>query len=97
MENKDKLIQYCTCPVCKEKIELEYNKSVYKNMITYSIKVVKGCKHFVEDEIINENYARLLDSLVKNRQQTYDQLVNHRAKSKLQEMGLNKEDLRGLF
>ena len=97
MQDKDKLIQYATCPCCKAKVELEYNKNNYRNMTTYNITVVKGCKHFVEGERLDENYSRLINSLLQNRQQTYDQLVENRAKRKLEEMGLNKEDLRGLF
>ena len=66
-------------------------------MISYNIKIVEGCNHFVEGELINEQYVRLLKSLVENKQQSYNELVESRAKRKLQEMGLNKEDLRGLF
>ena len=98
MENKDdKLVQQCTCPCCKETVLLEYEKRVSRNMISYNIRILQGCQHFIEGEMINEQYVRLLKSLVENKQETYNSLVESRARRKLQEMGLNREDLQGLF
>ena len=97
MDNKDKLIQICYCPVCKQKVKLEYLKTFSHNMTSYNIKIVSGCPHFQEGEYLNEQYCRLLNSLLQNRQATYDELVNARAKRKLQELGLNKEDIRRLY
>ena len=101
MENKnnnDKLIQVCCCPICKAKVKLEYEKRLsYNLMPSYNIKIVEGCAHFIEGEMINEQYVRLLNSIIQNKQQTYNDLVQSRARRKLQERGLNKEDLRGLF
>ena len=98
MENKDdKLLQQCTCPICKSKVLLEYEKRVSHNMVSYNIKILKGCQHFIEEETINEQYCRLLNSIIQNKQQTYNELVESRARRKLQEKGINKEDIRGLF
>lgn len=98
-KNNDKLIQQITCPICKAKVLLEYEKKISKHnmMASYSIRVINGCKHFVEGELINDNYVRLLNSLIKDIQIDYNRLVESRARRKLQEMGLNKEDIRGLF
>ena len=99
MENSDKLVQQCTCPICKAKVLLEYEKKITQHsfMPSYTIKILKGCKHFVEGEMINEQYVRLLNSIIQNKQQSYNELVESRARRKLQEMGLNREDLSGLF
>ena len=99
MENKinDKLIQQCCCPICKAKVLLEYEKRLSHNMTTYNIKILQGCQHFIEGELINDNYVRLLNSIIQNKQQTYNELVESRARRKLQEMGLNREDIQGLF
>ena len=99
MENKnnDKLLQKVICPCCKETVLLEYEKRVSHNMISYNIKILQGCGHFVEGEQINEQYCRLLNSIIQNKQQTYNELVESRAKRKLEEMGLNREDIKGLF
>ena len=100
MENKnndDKLLKQITCPICKARVLLEYEKRVNRNMVSYNIKITKGCKHFCEGELINEQYSRLLKSLVENKQETYNNLVQSRARRKLSEMGLNREDIQGLF
>ena len=97
-KNNDKLIQQCTCPICKAKVKLEYEKRMSHNLMSsYNIKIVQGCKHFCEGELINEQYVRLLNSIIQNKQETYNDLVQSRARRKLQEMGLNREDIQGLF
>ena len=101
MENKnnDKLIQKVTCPCCKSEVLLEYEKKITRHsfMPSYTIKIVQGCRHFIEGETINENYVRLLNSLIKDIQIDYNRLVESRTKRKLEELGINKNDLRGLF
>ena len=97
MENSDKLVQQCTCPICKARVLLEYEKRVNRNMVSYNIKILQGCKHFCEGELINENYVRLLNSLIKDIQIDYNRLVESRTKRKLEELGINKNDIRSLF
>ena len=97
--NNDKLLQKVICPCCKSEVVLEYDKKITQHsfMPSYNIKILKGCCHFVEGELINEQYVRLLNSIIQNKQQTYDELIESRARRKLQEMGLNREDIKGLF
>ena len=99
MNNSDKLLQKVICPCCKSEVILEYEKKITQHsfMSSYTIKVVQGCQHFLEGELINDQYVRLLNSIIQNKQQTYNELVESRARRKLQELGINKEDLKGLF
>ena len=96
-KNNDRLIQQCTCPICKATVLLEYEKRVSRNMVSYNIKILKGCKHFIEGETISEQYVRLLNSLIKDIQIDYNRLVESRTKRKLEELGINKNDIRSLF
>ena len=96
-KNNDKLLQKVICPCCKSEVILEYEKRMSHNMTTYNIKIVRGCKHFVEGELINDNYVRLLNSIIKDVQIDYNRLVESRTKRKLEELGINKNDIRSLF